>query len=148
MDLIQELEELLTLLEQERVPYALAGGLALAVHGIVRATADIDLLVPREAVEPLGRIARARGFRGPEWPNFASGLERARFTKFAGEEALLLDLLLAEGILRPVFEQRLRLSLGELWFWVVSRQGLKTMKLASGREIDLQDVRRLEELEA
>ena len=45
MDLFQELMALIAALDAERVPYALVGGLALAVHGAPRATKDIDLYV-------------------------------------------------------------------------------------------------------
>jgi len=33
-------------LNERRLEYALCGGLAMAVHGFVRATVDIDLFVP------------------------------------------------------------------------------------------------------
>lgn len=44
------LEELLEYLETHDVPAALIGGVALAVHGIARATWDIDVLVIDRAV--------------------------------------------------------------------------------------------------
>lgn len=147
MDLVREVETLFVALERENAPYALAGGLALAVHGIVRATADIDLLVPRSAVSWVSSIVQALGYRGPESLRFANGCEIARFVKFVGEESLLLDLLVAEGALEEPFETRIRVALGETSFWVVSREGLKAMKLFAAREIDLQDVRRLVELD-
>ena len=38
------LAEVLRVLERERVPHALIGAAALAIHGVSRSTADIDLL--------------------------------------------------------------------------------------------------------
>jgi len=38
------LAEVLGLLERERVPHALIGAAALAVRGVSRSTADVDLL--------------------------------------------------------------------------------------------------------
>ncbi|MES1208434.1 MAG: hypothetical protein ABUS79_21050 [Pseudomonadota bacterium] len=45
LDLVQELTDVIACLDQGGVPYALCGGLAMAVHGYPRATVDIDLLV-------------------------------------------------------------------------------------------------------
>ncbi len=52
VDLEQELISLAAVLASEGIPYALCGGLALAVHGFQRATKDIDFLVPVAAIEP------------------------------------------------------------------------------------------------
>ena len=61
MDIIGELREITARLDQERVEYALCGGLAMAIYALPRATLDIDLLIQvdslaqaRHAVEPLG----------------------------------------------------------------------------------------------
>jgi len=56
-----ELEDLLTLcqaLNAERVRYVLIGGFAVILHGLVRATKDIDLLVDASA-ENIQRLKRA-----------------------------------------------------------------------------------------
>ena len=50
LDLYDELKAVLSALEKAEVPYALCGGLALAVYGHPRATVDIDLLVPADFV--------------------------------------------------------------------------------------------------
>ena len=46
VDLYQEFAALIRALEAGRVDYAVAGGLAVAIWGVPRATQDIDLLVP------------------------------------------------------------------------------------------------------
>lgn len=56
-----ELEDLLTLcqaLNAERVRYVLIGGFAVILHGFVRATKDIDLLVGASA-DNIQRLKRA-----------------------------------------------------------------------------------------
>lgn len=45
IDLFDETRQLLLALERRGVEYALVGAVALAVHGVPRATADIDLLL-------------------------------------------------------------------------------------------------------
>lgn len=54
-DLFRELRGVVTALDAAGIPFALCGGLAMAVHGHYRATIDIDLLAPAEAVEGLAR---------------------------------------------------------------------------------------------
>ncbi len=43
---LDDLKRLVQSLEAQGVPYLLIGGFALAVHGYVRATVDIDLMLP------------------------------------------------------------------------------------------------------
>ncbi len=46
LDLFDEFVALVDALEKARLPYAVCGGLAMAIHGLPRATIDVDLLVP------------------------------------------------------------------------------------------------------
>ena len=50
--------DVLAALDREQVDYVLVGGLALGVHGVVRATRDIDLFV-RPAPDNVERLRRA-----------------------------------------------------------------------------------------
>lgn len=147
MDLTAELEGLLAALEEAEAPYALAGGLALAVHGVVRATLDIDLLVPGEVLEEVTEIARGKGFGVSTELTFTSGLRIRRLVKIVDDDTLVLDLLRAETTGTDAFELRERSRLSELDFWVVSKSGLRNLKTAAGRDQDLADLRRLEELD-
>lgn len=79
MDLFSESRALLAELERRELDYALAGALALAIHGVPRATADIDLLVPSDQIEPILEVARGLGFDLAAMPmRFADGLEIRR----------------------------------------------------------------------
>jgi hypothetical protein len=46
--LFEQLKLLVGLLDREEIPYAICGGLAMAVHGRPRATVHIDILVQQE----------------------------------------------------------------------------------------------------
>jgi hypothetical protein len=59
----RQLEELLAELNSSRTSYALIGGLALSPHGIVRGTADIDLLVDTSAGERVDAMLRKLGYQ-------------------------------------------------------------------------------------
>ena len=148
IDLFDETMGLLAELERHGVPYAVAGALALAIHGVPRATTDIDLLVRRDDVEAILEVARARGFRVQAFPmRFSDGLEVRRSSKVDATVMLTLDLLLVNENLEPIWASRERVATERGDVWVVSRQGLIEMKAWAGREQDLADIRRLRELD-
>jgi hypothetical protein len=49
-------------LEEARIDYGVIGGMALTLHGFVRPTADVDILVSREGLEHVHRELVGRGF--------------------------------------------------------------------------------------
>jgi hypothetical protein len=148
IDLFEETMALLTELDRHGVPYAVVGALALAIHGVPRATTDIDLLVRHDNVEAALRVAEIRGF-GTQAPpmRFSDGLEVRRSSKAEATLMLTLDLLVVNENLEPVWASRERVATERGSVWVVSRQGLIDMKAWAGREQDLADIRRLRELD-
>lgn len=61
-DVYTTLQNLTRRLEEEKIPYALVGGLALAAHGFVRMTQDVDLLMTREGLETFKEKFLGRGY--------------------------------------------------------------------------------------
>ena len=61
-DVFTTLQNLTRRLEEESIPYALIGGLALAAHGFVRMTQDVDLLMTREGLETFKHRFLGRGY--------------------------------------------------------------------------------------
>jgi hypothetical protein len=148
LSLFEEAVGLLTDLERRGIPYAVAGAVALAIHGVPRATTDLDLLVDPRDLDALLGVARARQFGIEALPmRFSDGMEVRRMTKVDGAEMLTLDLLLVNPNLEPVWTSRERIPTERGEFWVVSRQGLIQMKAWAGREQDLADIVRLQELD-
>jgi hypothetical protein len=148
LDLFEEGVGLLGDLERRGIPYAVAGAVALAIHGVPRATTDIDLLVQPHDVDAVLAVARARRFGIEALPmKFSDGMEVRRVTKTEGAEMLTLDLLLVNQNLAPVWSSRERVLTERGELWVVSRDGLIQMKAWAGREQDLADIRRLRELD-
>jgi hypothetical protein len=148
LDLFEETMALLADLERDSVPYAIAGALALAIHGVPRATTDIDLLVRPEDVDAILRVARVRGFHVQALPmRFSDGFEVRRSTRLDAPDMLTLDLLLVNENLESVWASRERVATERGGVWVVSRHGLIDMKAWAGREQDLADIRRLQELD-
>lgn len=146
LDLYEELHRVAQALDDAGVPWALAGGLALAVHGAPRATTDIDLLVrpddaqrALDAVEPLG-------FRFHASPTqFRDGMRIRRVTRIEGEESLTLDLLLVDPPLEEAWASRYAVRTDAGTLQVIGRDALVAMKVWAGRPQDLADVARLRE---
>jgi hypothetical protein len=149
VDLAQQLADAVDALSAAGIPYALCGGLALAVHGIARATEDIDLLVPGESVEAaLEALARA-GFTlraGPLPLAVASGSPQRlyRATRPLGREHVTVDLLVTSPGYATAWQGRVCVTWNGRPLHVVSREGLASMKRLSRRMKDLADLERLE----
>jgi hypothetical protein len=61
-DVYTTLQNLTRHLDEEKIPYALVGGLALAAHGFVRMTQDVDILMTREGLEIFKGKFLGRGY--------------------------------------------------------------------------------------
>jgi hypothetical protein len=147
MDLFQEFSALTQALEQARIDYAVAGGLAVAIWGVPRATQDIDLLVPSGALDGALAVARTCGFTIEALPmSFHDGTE-IRVSKPGAGALLTLDLLLVTPNLDPAWQSRLRVPIEGGEIWVVGREALIRMKTAAGRPQDLADAQRLTEID-
>ena len=65
-----------------------------------------------------------------------------------GVTGVALEQVIADGPLQAVWDARISLPLEKGTAWVVSREGLVTLKTAAGRPQDLADVKRLLEIDA
>jgi hypothetical protein len=148
IDLFEESRRLLEALEGRGIEYALVGAVALAVHGVPRATTDIDLLIRPESLEAVEEEAHELGYILKAQPmQFPDGMEIRRLSKIVDEETLTLDLLLVDANLEEIWESRRRIEASFAGAWVISRDALIRMKTSAGREQDMADVRRLTELD-
>jgi hypothetical protein len=149
VDLYAELDALVRGFDARGIDYALCGGLALAVHGLPRATRDIDILARRADLDRIREVVKACGFIIEALPMTfsSSGRTVIRFTKFEAGEALMVDILVVEDPPDAAWETRSRLPYEHSTISVVSREGLVSLKLLAGRPQDLVDVQRLREVD-
>ena len=143
----EELTAVTHALDEARIPYALVGGLAVAVWGAPRATRDIDLLVEADDVPRAEAALAAGGFTLPAVPmRFSDGMVVHRVSKIRDGNLMTVDLLVVDRSSRAYFESReLRfLETGDA-IWVIGREALIAMKIAAGRPQDQADVIRLTE---
>ncbi|MBI5582844.1 MAG: hypothetical protein HY892_03380 [Deltaproteobacteria bacterium] len=150
IDLYQELKSLIIQLNRSETPYALCGGLSLAVHGIPRATLDIDLLILEESYPRLRQIASNLGYQiEVGWLNLAGGdVKMFRVTKIDTEddECLPLDLILVTPSMEMAWSTREKVRWEGEDLWVVSREGLTAMKSLRGSGQDHDDLKKLKAL--
>jgi hypothetical protein len=141
------LAEVLRVLERERVPHALIGAAALAIHGVSRSTADIDILsvdatiLRREAWAELERPGRVlRVLKGDAEDPLAGSVR-------LGEGSEIVDVVVGRNAWeREIIEAAEPLSLGELKVPVVRPAGLVLLKLHAGGPKDAWDIRALLEV--
>jgi len=142
-------EFILRALSEHDVDYVIVGGLAVQTHGHLRTTIDIDLS-PAPDPANLQRLATALlaldaavvnpGAEG--MPITAAMLPRAAPWQFATRHGAIDVLHEAPGA--PTYAElrrrALQISLGDLRVAVAGRDDLISMKRASGRPVDLDDL--------
>jgi hypothetical protein len=133
-------------LDAEGIPYAILGGMALNIHGFVRETVDVDVLLARESLDRFRERLVGRGYV----PAFAGALKSYKDT----ETGVRIDFIAAgdfPGDGRPkdiAFPEPANVAVDRGGIRVVPLEGLLELKLASGlsaehrRLIDLADVQR------
>lgn len=156
-------ESVFSMLQKKNVRHAVAGGVALVLHGVVRFTADLDLIVDLEQ-ENLRRFIQAMkelGYR-PRNPvqaeEFLDPANRSRWKQEKGMEVFsfvdpaqpmnLVDVFIEEKIpFHEIEGDLVRITAKGVTIPVVSPMHLKRLKQAAGRPQDLADIEALEALE-
>lgn len=149
--LLDEFMQLISAFDETEIEYAVCGGLAMAIHGFVRATVDIDILIRAESLEKVYGLAAKYGYdiRGLDISFKERAVEIRRVSKIDDRgEVLPLDLLIVTPQVEDVWETRERIDFLGRKLWVVSREGLIKMKTLAGRLQDLADIERLENEES
>ena len=116
----------------------------MAIHGFLRATTDIDLVILSEDLDAVIQTARGLGFDIEGLPlNFDNGqtlIRRISKIDQATNELITLDLILATEKYSEVWKDRRLVKWNAGEYRVVSTGGMKVMKEAAGRPKDLIDL--------
>ncbi|HUG35439.1 MAG TPA: nucleotidyl transferase AbiEii/AbiGii toxin family protein [Candidatus Limnocylindrales bacterium] len=149
-DLFESFSDVIAALGAASVPFAVCGGLAVSIHARPRATVDIDLLVPPEAIASLVEALAPLGFQRRErTPTRLAGgqIVMHRLTRIVpgDAEVLMLDVIEASaGVPGAAWEGRVTRNWTGQSVSVVSREGLVALKRLRGSPLDLADIAELE----
>jgi len=138
-----ELRELVRLFNQEKIDYALCGGMAVAIYGYPRFTKDIDFLIPMEFLDRACVVAAMAGFLDESGRIPFADCDVYRIIKTEGADFRILDLLVPKRLDTIAWQQRQWFDWNGLPICTVSLEGLVEMKRAAGRDIDLIDIKQL-----
>jgi hypothetical protein len=146
--LLDEFRSITAALNKAGIDYAVCGGWAMAIHGLPRATKDIDLLILKDDLSRVLPLLKNQGFDIEGFPlQFDVEIRRNSKIDPSTKELVTIDLLLVNELMNDVWSSRRLLAWNEGEAVVVSREGLVKMKLLSGRKQDLLDIEKLQEAE-
>ena len=97
MNIFDEFAEIIKHIEQEKIRYAIVGGVAMAFYEEPRFTQDIDMLLEPNDFEKARRILEQKGYfeSAEPWTFKNTPLTLHRFFKAIEHEQMIIDLLVA-----------------------------------------------------
>ncbi|MDE2485347.1 MAG: hypothetical protein KGL32_08920 [candidate division NC10 bacterium] len=160
--MVGEIEEILDALNQAHARYLVVGGVAVVLHGYLRTTADLDLIIQldRDNVLKVIRTLQDHQYR-PRAPvsaeDFAEPAIREQWIQDKGlavftlwspaHPTLEIDLFVSEPFdFNAVYARALRVPLEKTEATVIALDDLIALKRGVGRPRDLEDITALESL--
>lgn len=155
MPSIEEVEETLfeivSVLDAERIPYAVMGGLAVRVYTIPRATQDVDVTIdiPTDRLEYLRDRLYDAGYSIPPvydsgWLDRVAGMPLFKVARHVESGDIDVDIFVAESYFQDsILTRRVQLEMDGKLVWLVSPEDLVLLKIAADRprdRIDVQDL--------
>ncbi len=143
-----DFRDLLAEFNAHEVEYLVVGAHALAAHGHVRATKDLDVWVRPSAANAPRVLKALAAFGAPLHDLTESDLTGPGLIFQIGVEPVRIDVITAiDGVqFDEAWPARFHATLADLPVPVLSRHHLVVNKKATGRLQDLADVERLEEI--
>lgn len=152
---IEEVEESLfavvSLLNRERIPYAVMGGLAVRVYALPRATQDVDVTIDIEEdrLPSLRDLLHESGCSIPPvydsgWLDRVAGMPLFKVARHVGSGVVDIDIFVARSSFQDsILRRRVLVDLQGNRVWLVSPEDLVLLKLAANRPRDRVDVQDL-----
>lgn len=139
------LKDVFSSLQRHKVRYIVIGGIAAVLHGVPRATFDLDILIDsnsENAKNLLDALLEAKlGTAALTTPEELLSQEITIF-----KDRVRIDVQTSTPGLKfeEAWERRETMEYQKQEFYVASREDLISSKRAAGRPVDLEDVRLLE----
>ena len=148
LNLLQEFKIIIKVLEEENIDYAVCGGMAMAIHGFLRATVDIDIILLQENINKTKAAFKAYGYRLESNPmSFGNGETIIHWiTKVDSnsEDFLVLDILEVTNSMKEIWKNRKQIESDFGLISVVDKTGLIQMKKMRNSKVDQEDIERLQ----
>ena len=148
LNLLQEFKNIIKVLEEENIDYAVCGGMAMAIHGFLRATVDIDIILLQENINKTKAAFKAYGYRLESNPmSFGNGetiIHRITKVDTESEDFLVLDILEVTNSMKEIWKNRKQIESDFGLISVVDKTGLIQMKKMRNSKVDQEDIERLQ----
>ena len=96
MNLFEEFQQIVHLIEERKIQYALVGAVAMAFYAEPRFTQDIDLLRDPQDISHIKAILEDNGYvEAAPWTFKSTPLTLRRFFKALGSDQMIMDILVA-----------------------------------------------------
>lgn len=143
--MLNRLHRVFASLERNDVRYLVIGGIAAVLHGVPRATLDLDILI-QATLDNAARLLKALDEAGLGTASLITvqGLLDHEMSVF--EDYVRIDVQTRTPGIRfeEAWQNREVMEYHGQKFFVASREDLIASKRAAGRKVDLEDVRLLE----
>ena len=150
MNIQEDFEEFLKLLNKKKVEYVVVGGYAVAFHGYVRATKDIDILFHNspENIQRLKTVLNEFGFPAEDLSDVAFS-EHGKIIRM-GVSPVMIELInVISGVtFKTAWKNRVTGVYGKTKVYYLSKSDLLKNKKASGRPQDIADIEELKNMKA
>jgi len=142
--MLNTLKEIFASFQRHDVRYVVIGGIAAVLHGVPRATFDLDILI-EPSTENAQRLLDAlleAGF-GTASLTSVTDLLATEITVFKDKVRIDVQTSTPGLTFETAWRNRRTLAHDRQEFYIISREDLIASKTASGRPVDLEDVRLL-----
>jgi hypothetical protein len=154
-------EEILLEFQKQKVKYIIVGGIAINLHGILRGTADIDILVDMtdENLKKIVSILKKQGYhvKQPVDPMGIANKEirydwihnknMKAFNFYKENEYKEVDIIIESPVsYKQAKKNALQLKIGRMKIPVISINDLIKMKSHAGRDEDQKDIEQLKRI--
>ncbi len=148
MDILREAISLSRLLSESGIEWAFVGGVAVGIHGYIRATEDIDIVIKEEDLPKLDELLAQEDYIANPVPvEFSDGFVLYRRVKVRGNDFFTLDVLIPPADFSDLLDKREQGTVSGLKIFVARKEDLIEMKKSAGRRKDIVDIEELEKLD-
>ncbi|MBN1391714.1 MAG: nucleotidyltransferase [Sedimentisphaerales bacterium] len=143
--MLNRLQDVFRLFQHHNVKYVVIGGIASVLHGVPRATFDLDILIEATAenVQRLLAAMKDAGF-GTATMTTAEDVLANEITVFNDRVRIDVQTITPGVSFQDAWKRRKTITFQGQEFFILSREDLIRSKSASGRDVDMEDVRLLE----